>query len=91
MIAYMRSTGATKAVVTSPIEGMPTRPMLDLAAGYVKRAEGRFPRQGTGAWSVPSYRTDTRRLLKDPIDDGALQFSYATARAGGVEPRVPVP
>ena len=52
-IAYMRSTGATKAVATAPIEAMPTRPMLDLAAGYVERAEGRFPRQGTGAWSVP--------------------------------------
>ena len=42
-IGDMRSTGATKAVATAPIEAMPTRPMLDLAAGYVKRAEGRFP------------------------------------------------
>ena len=79
-IAYMRSTGATKAVATAPIEDMPTRPMLDLAAGYVKRAEGRFPRQGTGVWSVPSYRTDARRLLKDPIDDGILRFSSAPVR-----------
>jgi cation diffusion facilitator CzcD-associated flavoprotein CzcO len=74
-IAYMRRTGATKAVASAPVDDMPTRPMLDLAAGYVMRAEGRFPRQGTGAWSVPSYRTDERRLTKDPIDDGVLQFS----------------
>jgi monooxygenase len=79
-IGFMRRTGATKAVAVAPDDEMPTRPMLDLAAGYVQRAEGRFPRQGTGVWSVPSYRTDERRLTKDPIDDGILQFSYAAPR-----------
>jgi hypothetical protein len=73
----MRRTGATKMVAAAPVDDMPTRPMLDLAAGYVLRAEGRLPRQGTGVWSVPNYRTDERRLTKDPIDDGVLQFSYA--------------
>jgi hypothetical protein len=56
---------------------MATRPMLDLQSGYIQRAEGRFPRQGTGVWSVPSYRTDARRLLRDPVDDGVLRFSRA--------------
>jgi hypothetical protein len=65
--------------------------MLDLQAGYVKRAEGRFPRQGTGTWAVPSYRTDARRLLRDPIDDGVLQFSYVPVRAGAVNETAPTP
>ena len=83
-IAHMRRTGATKVVAAAPVDDMPTRPMLDLASGYITRAEGRFPRQGTGAWSVPSYRTDERRLTKDPIDDGILQFSTAPVRVADV-------
>jgi cation diffusion facilitator CzcD-associated flavoprotein CzcO len=91
VIAHMRRTGATKAVAVAPADDMPTRPMLDLQAGYVKRAEGRFPRQGTGAWSVPSYRTDARRLVRDPVDDGVLQFSYVPVRADAVTEPTPVP
>jgi cation diffusion facilitator CzcD-associated flavoprotein CzcO len=76
VIVFMRRTGATKAVAPAPPRDMATRPMFDLQAGYLQRAEGRMPRQGTGVWSVPkSYRTDARRLLHDPIDDGVLQFS----------------
>jgi cation diffusion facilitator CzcD-associated flavoprotein CzcO len=78
-IAHMRRTGATKAVASAPVDDMATRPMLDLQAGYVKRAEGRLPRQGTGVWSVPSYRTDARRLVREPIDDGVLQITRAPA------------
>ena len=80
VIAHMRSTGVTKAMVTAPVDEMPTRPMLDLQAGYVMRADGRLPRQGTGVWSLPSYRTDARRLLRDPVDDGVLRFTRAPAR-----------
>jgi cation diffusion facilitator CzcD-associated flavoprotein CzcO len=77
-IAHMRSTGATKVVVPAPIATMPMRSMLDLQAGYLLRADGRVPRQGTGVWAVPkSYRADARRLLRDPVDDGVLQFSTA--------------
>ena len=78
VIAHMRRTGATKAVVAPDDPAMPTRSMLDLAAGYLTRAADRIPRQGTGIWSVPkSYRADARRLLRDPIDDGVVQFSRA--------------
>ncbi|HLM19115.1 MAG TPA: FAD-containing monooxygenase EthA, partial [Acidimicrobiia bacterium] len=77
VISHMRRTGATKALVRAPVDDMPTRPMLDLRAGYVMRADGRLPRQGTGVWSLPSYRMDARRLLRDPVDDGVLEFSRA--------------
>jgi cation diffusion facilitator CzcD-associated flavoprotein CzcO len=81
VIAHMRRTGATKAVVSPDDPTMPTRSMLDLAAGYLTRAVERIPRQGTGVWSVPkSYRADARRLLRDPVDDGVLQFTRAPLR-----------
>jgi monooxygenase len=76
VITHMRCTGATKVVAPSPVGAMPTRSMLDLQAGYLIRADDRIPRQGTGVWSVPkSYRADARRLLRDPVDDGVLQFA----------------
>jgi monooxygenase len=81
LIAHMRTTGATKVVAPAPVDDMPTRPMLDLQAGYVMRAEGQLPRQGRGVWSVPSYRADARRLLREPVDDGGLRFSYSPVRA----------
>ena len=78
VIEHMRRTGATTVVATVDDPAMPTRSMLDLAAGYLLRAVDRIPRQGSGVWSVPkSYRADARRLLRDPIDDGVLQFSNA--------------
>jgi monooxygenase len=78
VLRHMRRTGATKAVVSPDDPTMPTRSMLDLAAGYLTRAADRIPRQGTGTWAVPkSYRADARRLLHDPIDDGVLQFTRA--------------
>jgi cation diffusion facilitator CzcD-associated flavoprotein CzcO len=80
VIAHMRSGGATKVVAPAPTGEMPTRSMLDLQAGYLLRAEDRVPRQGTGVWSVPtSYRADARRLLRDPVDDGVLEFSRPRA------------
>ncbi len=87
VIAHMRRTGATKAVVAPDDPAMPTRSMLDLAAGYLTRAADRIPRQGTGIWSVPkSYRADARRLLRDPIDDGVVQFSRAATPARDITP-----
>jgi cation diffusion facilitator CzcD-associated flavoprotein CzcO len=95
VLRHMRSTGATKAVVSVDDPAMPTRSMLDLAAGYLTRAVDRVPRQGTGVWSVPkSYRTDARRLQRDPIDDGVLQFSGVSAPVStraGVNGSVPIP
>jgi cation diffusion facilitator CzcD-associated flavoprotein CzcO len=85
VIDHMRHTGSTTVVASVDDPAMPTRSMLDLAAGYLLRAVDRIPRQGSGVWSVPkSYRADARRLLHDPIDDGVLQFSRADEAATAV-------
>jgi monooxygenase len=81
VIGHMLRTGVSKAVVSPDDPDMPTRSILDLAAGYLTRAVDRIPRQGTGVWSVPkSYRADARRLLRDPVDDGVLRFSASSFR-----------
>jgi len=90
LLAHLRATGATTAVATPDDPTMPTRSMLDLAAGYLLRAGERIPRQGIGVWSVPkSYRADARRLLHEPIDDGILRFSRPQPRADDVSRLAP--
>jgi cation diffusion facilitator CzcD-associated flavoprotein CzcO len=76
LLAHMRRTGASVAVARPDGSEADTRPMLDLDAGYIRRAADRVPRQGRGVWSVPaSYRADVRRLREEPLDDGVLQFT----------------
>ncbi|MFI8513323.1 flavin-containing monooxygenase [Streptomyces sp. NPDC085460] len=62
--------------------GLPTRPMLDFGAGYVRRALDRLPRQGPEApWATStSYRSDRRLLRRDGIADGHLRFSGPATR-----------
>ncbi|MTJ61586.1 flavin-containing monooxygenase [Nocardia seriolae] len=59
------------------------RPMLDFHAGYVQRAAGALPKQGTsGPWTVTmTYASDLARLRKGPIDDPALRFGGASQPA----------
>lgn len=47
-----------------------------LTSGYVQRAEGQLPRQGSRQpWRVTHhYPTDKRVLIDEPLDDGVLTF-----------------
>ncbi|MEL0169046.1 MAG: NAD(P)/FAD-dependent oxidoreductase [Pseudomonadaceae bacterium] len=47
-----------------------------LASGYVQRAKGLLPRQGSKLpWKVTmNFERDSQMLLEDPIEDGILQF-----------------
>jgi hypothetical protein len=63
-----------------PVADDPTierRPLLDFNAGYVQRAVGRFPQQGShGPWTVEmSFAADRARLSNGPVLDPALRFS----------------
>jgi hypothetical protein len=55
---------------------MPTRPLLDFGAGYVKRALASLPRQGTsGPWVMamdPNH--DAQVLRHGPVADPCLVF-----------------
>ncbi|MEU6807794.1 hypothetical protein ABZ920_01985 [Streptomyces sp. NPDC046831] len=60
----------------------PTRPFLDFAAGYVRRAVDRLPRQGDRMpWlTSTSYRADVRPLRADSVVDPELHFARAAGR-----------
>ena len=58
---------------------MPTRPLLDFDAGYVKRSLDRIPRQGDRfPWLMPvQYHVDVDVMRSGPVDDEHLHFSAA--------------
>lgn len=80
LLAYMDSHGYDSVwAVADP--SMPTRPLLDFAAGYVQRSLDTFPKQGLKApWVMSmSYYTD-RRLLRGDVTDDVLRFTRAGDR-----------
>ena len=59
---------------------MPTRPwIVGFSSGYIQRVLQRLPKQGDREpWLNPqNYRSDKKRFLDAPLEDGALQFSRA--------------
>jgi cation diffusion facilitator CzcD-associated flavoprotein CzcO len=54
-----------------------TRPALDLSSGYVQRAAGELPRQGSRKpWRIyQNYLLDLLSLKLAPLRDGALRFA----------------
>jgi hypothetical protein len=52
-------------------------PFLDFTSGYVQRALGSLPKQGSKfPWRIPqSYFADRKIIRHGPIDDGTLRFS----------------
>jgi cation diffusion facilitator CzcD-associated flavoprotein CzcO len=53
-----------------------TRPAIDLSSGYVQRAAGKLPKQGTRKpWRIyQNYMLDLLALKFAPLQDGALRF-----------------
>ncbi|MGO9929292.1 MAG: FAD-containing monooxygenase EthA, partial [Mycobacterium sp.] len=86
LLAYMDAHGHTICYPRSP-EGMPTRPLLDFGANYVKRSVDQFPRQGTEVpWrTTMDYRADQKMLREGPVDDDQLFFASASP-ADALEP-----
>ncbi len=80
LLAHMDRHGQEICRAELPAPGMPTRPLLDLASGYVQRALSALPRQGLQApWSLPmDYRRDVKTLRRGPVEHPCLHFSQAT-------------
>ncbi len=77
LLAYMDAHGHTICRPERSDPAMPTRPLLDFAAGYVKRSLDTLPRQGAQApWLMSmDYHSDTRLLREDSVTDPNLRFS----------------
>jgi monooxygenase len=84
LLTYLDEHGydAVRPELADP--GMPTRPLLDFGAGYIRRAVDQLPRQGDRAPWLTSmdFRTDVGLLRAGSVEDPELHFSRAAARAG---------
>ncbi|MGB3542115.1 flavin-containing monooxygenase [Rubrivirga sp.] len=79
LLDYMDAEGydVCRPEVSDP--DMPTRPLLDFAAGYVQRSIDELPRQGDRfPWLMPvNYHTDAKVLRTGRVDDEHLHFAAA--------------
>jgi hypothetical protein len=72
----MDATGARIAVPRLPEGGVERAPLLDFSSGYVTRAAGHIPAQGTKApWRLhQNYLKDLVALGRQPVEDEAMEF-----------------
>ncbi len=83
LLAHMDAEGHDTCLPEVADPAMPTRPLLDFAAGYVRRAVHQLPKQGDRApWLTSmSYRSDVKLLREGAITDPELRFSRAAVPA----------
>lgn len=76
MLNHMRSQGLDVCMPVHEGETDETRPALDLQSGYIQRAAGELPRQGTvKPWRIhQNYIRDLLALRLGRLRDGALRF-----------------
>lgn len=76
MLNHMREHGLDVCVAVQDGDAGETRPALDLQSGYIQRAAGLLPRQGTRKpWRIhQNYLLDLFLLKLAPLRDGALRF-----------------
>ncbi|PSR66899.1 FAD-containing monooxygenase EthA [Nocardia sp. MDA0666] len=82
LVRHMDTHGYDKVVPVAIPEGMPRRPVIDLQAGYAKRAEAMLPKQGHAApWRMAMSYPEDAKALRGPVADDNLEFGSA-ANAG---------
>ncbi|MDE2605713.1 MAG: NAD(P)/FAD-dependent oxidoreductase [Burkholderiales bacterium] len=76
MLNYLRDHGLDVCVPVHEGDAGETRPALDLQSGYIRRAAGELPRQGSRKpWRIhQNYLRDLLALRLAPLRDGALRF-----------------
>jgi monooxygenase len=81
LLSHMDATGSAICRPEPSDPDMPTRPFLDFAAGYIRRAVDQLPRQGNRMPWLTSmdYRSDVVLLRADSVVDPELHFSPAGA------------
>ncbi|MFL1381068.1 flavin-containing monooxygenase [Nocardiopsis protaetiae] len=81
LLEHMDARGYDICVPEPSDPGMPTRPLLDFAAGYVQRSVAELPRQGDRSpWLTSmSYTSDVALLRADRVVDPELRFAKAAS------------
>ncbi|MEH3078167.1 MAG: alpha/beta fold hydrolase [Quadrisphaera sp.] len=77
LLRHMASHGYDTARPVPSDPGMPTRPYLDFAAGYIQRAVDELPKQGSRPpWTTSmDYRSDVAVLREGSVVDPELQLT----------------
>lgn len=83
LLDHLERNDLDVVVPQRPPRGAPTRPLIDLEAGYVRRALDIMPRQGIrDPWSLhQSYRDDVHMFRSRDVDDEGLAFHRVRRRA----------
>ncbi len=81
LLAHMDATGTGICRPELGDPAMPTRPLLDFAAGYVQRVVDQLPRQGDRMpWRTSmDYHADVKLLRAGRVADPELRFERAPA------------
>jgi cation diffusion facilitator CzcD-associated flavoprotein CzcO len=79
LVRHMDAHGLDLCVPRLPAGGVERMPMLDFSSGYVARAEGTLPGQGTKApWRLyQNYFKDVATLGLGTVTDGVMEFRKA--------------
>jgi len=75
LVNHMRREGYDTVMPVAPTD--PGRlPLIDLAAGYIRRAQETLPMQGTRSpWRLlQNYRKDVRLITRSPLEDEGVRF-----------------
>lgn len=77
LVNRLRRQGLRQATPFNDDPTVTPAPLLDLASGYIRRSEHRFPKQGSRfPWKVhQSYLRDYRAMRLRPVADRALRLS----------------
>jgi monooxygenase len=80
LLNYLRDHGVSFCVPKSKDPLLERLPIVNFTSGYFQRALDRLPKQGSRPpWRFnQSYLQDRKVLLREPIDDGVLQFVKGT-------------
>jgi monooxygenase len=84
LLNHMAARRLDSAVPVAPADAGGAEPILDLKSGYIERAAGLLPRQGTRApWKVSqNYLKDLFAFRTGRIDDGVLRFGKRGGQTG---------
>ncbi len=77
LLDHMEDHGYAQCVPGRPDPSVGELPFIDFTSGYVRRAAGRFPKQGSKApWRLyQNYIRDILSLRLGRVEDGTLEFT----------------
>ena len=77
LLNRLRETGMRQCTPVNDDPAVQSEPLLNLRSGYVQRAQGRMPQQGSQPpWRVyQSYLQDYRATRRADVDDGVMKFT----------------